>query len=100
MMQSVRRLLCKSTRAISALISLARDRDFLLILNWHQITPRFDPKLHHRYTWTEFKHFASTIDYLVRHFRVVSLSETLKRIKNGNLEGRCVALTFDDGDIS
>jgi peptidoglycan/xylan/chitin deacetylase (PgdA/CDA1 family) len=96
----LRRLVSRATREISARTWLASHGDFLLILNWHQITPHFDSDVHHRYTWTALNSFAAAVDYLTAHFRVVPLHEALKRIERGSLGGRCVALTFDDGDVS
>ncbi len=79
---------------------LKSHREFVLIFNWHQITPSFDPQIHHRYTWTALNRFKATIEYLSTHFRIVPLGEAVERIKSGSFAGRRVALTFDDGDIS
>lgn len=94
------RCFSRSARAISALSWLASHRDFLLILNWHQITPSFDSEIHHLYTWTALDRFTAAVDHLAAHFRVVPLPEAVKRITAGSFWGRCLALTFDDGDAS
>ena len=65
--------------------------DFLVILNWHQITPVFDPFVHHRYTWTQLDTFISNIDYLAAEFQVLPLHEAIKRFNRGSrpLRGTC-----------
>lgn len=78
----------------------ARHRDFLAVLNWHQVSPEFDPRLHHKYTWTSFANFAKSIDWLNENRCIVALPDAIAALKEGRLLGRCVALTFDDGDAS
>jgi peptidoglycan/xylan/chitin deacetylase (PgdA/CDA1 family) len=75
-------------------------RDALLIFNWHQVSPTFNPFSQHEYTWTSFDAFETSVDYLSRNYRIVPLHGALNQLKSGTLRGRCVALTFDDGDIS
>jgi peptidoglycan/xylan/chitin deacetylase (PgdA/CDA1 family) len=96
----LRRFLSGPARAIVTSIWLAGHRNFLMILNWHQITPCFDPGLHHHYTWTALGTFSAAIDFLAAAFQIVPLQGALERAKAGNIRGRCVALTFDDGDVS
>ena len=74
--------------------------DFLIIFNWHQVTPLFDPLRHHRHTWTELKQFETQIDYLTAKFGILPLNDAIGRLNRGVLRGSCAALTFDDGDIS
>jgi peptidoglycan/xylan/chitin deacetylase (PgdA/CDA1 family) len=76
------------------------NRDFLMVFNWHQVTPLFDPFRHHKYTWTELKKFELEIDYLSAKFRILPLHEAIDLLNRGNLRGPCAALTFDDGDSS
>ncbi len=89
---------------ITRLARVARWRrshkDFLVIFNWHQITPIFDPYIHHKYTWTHLKKFKKEVDYLVREFQIIPLHEAIGRLKRGCLHGPCASLSFDDGDIS
>jgi peptidoglycan/xylan/chitin deacetylase (PgdA/CDA1 family) len=92
--------LLRFIRSISESAWLKRHPDFLLVLNWHQITPTFDANIHHRYTWTALDTFITAVDYLAAHFRIVPLQEAVERIKTTKIEGQCVALTFDDGDVS
>jgi peptidoglycan/xylan/chitin deacetylase (PgdA/CDA1 family) len=86
--------------ALRALAWRRSHRDFLIILNWHQITPLFDPLRHHRYTWTELAQFEAQIDYLAGKFEILALDDAIRQLDCGGLRGSCVALTFDDGDIS
>jgi peptidoglycan/xylan/chitin deacetylase (PgdA/CDA1 family) len=74
--------------------------NFLIIFNWHQITPAFDPLLHHQYTWTRLQDFGAAVDDLSARFRILPLHEAIARINRGDLRGACAVLTFDDGDSS
>jgi peptidoglycan/xylan/chitin deacetylase (PgdA/CDA1 family) len=78
----------------------ATHETFLIVLNWHQVTPQFDPTRHHRYTWTQLEAFKENVAYLSRNFRILPLHEAMQRLSAGTLKGRCVALSFDDGDAS
>ena len=71
-----------------------------MIFNWHQVAPLFIPGIHHPYTWTSLDVFSSCIDHLTARFKIMPLHEGLKLIGSGKLRGRCVSLTFDDGDAS
>ncbi len=75
-------------------------RDFLVIFNWHQITPEFDPIRHHKYTWTPLDLFNSTVEALASEFEILPLHKAIDQIARGSLRGPCAALTFDDGDAS
>jgi peptidoglycan/xylan/chitin deacetylase (PgdA/CDA1 family) len=89
--------------ALHALRAFAWKRshsDFLLVCIWHQVTPVFDPLLHHKFTWTELKKFEIAIDYLASKFEVLPLQDAISQLNRGTLRGPCAALTFDDGDIS
>jgi len=77
-----------------------RQEHFLVIVNWHQVTPSFDPTRHYRVTWTAMSDFEKQIDYLASDFQVLPLDEAIRRLKQGRLRGACAALAFDDGDIS
>lgn len=70
------------------------------MLNWHQVTPEFDANTQHKYTWTQLDVFKAAVRYLEEKFRIVPLHDALASISRGILHGPCVALTFDDGDIS
>jgi peptidoglycan/xylan/chitin deacetylase (PgdA/CDA1 family) len=42
-------------------------------------------------------YFLRQVNYLLRHYRVVSLSEAVELIRNGEVKTPTVAITFDDG---
>lgn len=86
-------------RVAATAIQLTR-RDFLAVFNYHQVSPKFEPKYHLRSTWTELAHFERQVLELRSRFNVVRLPDAIRQIKDGTLRGPCVALTFDDGDIS
>jgi peptidoglycan/xylan/chitin deacetylase (PgdA/CDA1 family) len=77
-----------------------KNDDFLIVLNWHQVSPAFDPELHHKYTWTPLAAFETAVDHLSSRFQIVALHEAITRISRGHLRGPCAALTFDDGDVT
>jgi len=69
----------------------AAHREPVVVLFYHRIADdRANP-------WTTSnRHFARQIEWLARHFQIVSLEEAQRRIREGN--GRpCVSITFDDG---
>lgn len=75
-------------------------RDFLAVFNYHQVSPKFEPKYHLRSTWTELAHFEKQILAVRSRFTVLRLPDAIKRLKEGTLRGPCAAFTLDDGDIS
>src|SRR5437764_11279394 len=77
-----------------------RSPNFLIVFNWHQDTPVFDPERHHPGTWTSVEALAAELDDLAAEFQIVALPQALERLEHGRLRGPCVALTFDDGDPS
>lgn len=91
-------------RSISKRLRAARWRrnndDFLLIFNWHQVAPSFDPIYHHRFTWTDLGQFEAELRYLESQFKILPLQESIEQLKRASLRGPCAALTFDDGDVS
>jgi len=90
----------KITKRLRAAWWRKHHNDFLLIFNWHQVTPSFDPAYHHRYTWTQLEQFETELAYLTDRFRILALPEAISRLDRGSLQGPCATLTFDDGDIS
>jgi peptidoglycan/xylan/chitin deacetylase (PgdA/CDA1 family) len=74
--------------------------NFLLIFNWHQITPVFDACCHHKYTWTQFNNFEEEVKFLMTELQILPLNEAISRLKSRSLRGPCASLTFDDGDAS
>jgi len=88
-------------RAVRKVKVFARSKtDFLLVFNWHQVTPEFEPARHGKYTWTRLADFERELDYLQAEYQVVPLAEALGQMERGKFRGGCVSLTFDDGDVS
>jgi peptidoglycan/xylan/chitin deacetylase (PgdA/CDA1 family) len=75
-------------------------RDALVVLNYHQVSPVFDPAIHFAGTWTSLVDFERAVEHLQRSYRIVRLSEGLRRLQEGTLRGIVVALSFDDGHHS
>lgn len=59
--------------------------------------------MYHRFSeveeWgkTSRKTFETHLKYLTRHYKIISLSDAVKYLKEGNLPKRCAVLTIDDG---
>jgi folate-dependent phosphoribosylglycinamide formyltransferase PurN/peptidoglycan/xylan/chitin deacetylase (PgdA/CDA1 family) len=69
-----------------------RKADFpVMILYHHLVSDR-----PHRFG-VSTSYFLRQVNYLLRHYRVVSLSEAVELIRNGPVEVPTVAITFDDG---
>lgn len=64
------------------------------VLLYHRVNPDADPY----FPGVSTEVFDAQMDYLARHYRVLSLEEILKRIENGlEVEPYTIAITFDDG---
>jgi peptidoglycan/xylan/chitin deacetylase (PgdA/CDA1 family) len=87
-------------RYLKAALWRQRNKNFLIIFNWHQVTPDFDPARHYEGTWTSVDVLAREIDYLATEFDIIPLHRGIKELREGGPRGRCVSLTFDDGDQS
>lgn len=94
------RIISRAAHRASLAVWNAQHRNFLIALSWHQVTAEFDPRIHHKYTWTPFADFKRCIDYLAENYHIVALPDAIAALKEHRLSGRCVALTFDDGDAS
>jgi hypothetical protein len=69
-----------------------RNRDFpVMILYHHLVSDRS-----HRFG-VGTAYFLRQVNYLLRHYRVVSLSEAVRLIREGPVTVPTVAITFDDG---
>lgn len=66
----------------------------LTILLYHWVLPEPDPILPSRF---HAGMFGRQLDILKRFYRVLPLSDALKRLERNNLPGRSVSITFDDG---
>ncbi|HEY2961180.1 MAG TPA: polysaccharide deacetylase family protein [Pyrinomonadaceae bacterium] len=75
------------------------NRKRVVILCYHGVTERRERHPADRYgLHIRADRFEAQLDYLRRHFRVISLAEFLEaRQSNGPLPDRAVVLTFDDG---
>jgi peptidoglycan/xylan/chitin deacetylase (PgdA/CDA1 family) len=72
----------------------------LVIFNYHQVSPAFDPLTQSEYTWTQLDHFRRELEFIKGYFKVLPLHEAIDCLKRSAVPGVCAALTFDDGDIS
>jgi peptidoglycan/xylan/chitin deacetylase (PgdA/CDA1 family) len=71
-----------------------RQRDGLIVLTYHS----FGPADEHPYlSRLPVAQFERQIDYLQRHYRIVSLAEGIANLARGGAERPMVALTVDDG---
>jgi len=71
-----------------------RTRNFpVMILYHHLVADR-----PHRFG-VGTAYFLRQVNYLLRHYRVVSLSEAVKLIRQGPVDRPTVAITFDDGYV-
>jgi peptidoglycan/xylan/chitin deacetylase (PgdA/CDA1 family) len=70
----------------------ARHRVPVVVLFYHRIA---DDRAN-RWT-TSHRTFARQIDWLARHFEIVSLAEAQRRVQSGHNTRPCVSITFDDG---
>jgi folate-dependent phosphoribosylglycinamide formyltransferase PurN len=69
-----------------------RDRNFpVMILYHHLVSDR-----PHRFG-VGTSYFLRQVNYLLRHYRVVSLSEAVRLIREGPVTRPTIAITFDDG---
>ncbi len=75
-------------------LSLRREKGGVLrILVYHRIIPEgksISPAVSR-------KNFLKQLEYLKKHYRVISLDEGIRRFKEKNLPPRTVCITFDDG---
>lgn len=70
----------------------------LLLPYHHLVSDREVPHIHHLYPYKGTKAFETDLDYLLKHFRPVSLPEVIHAVKeNRPLNGNSFLLTFDDG---
>lgn len=66
----------------------------LSILIFHRVLPRPDPLLPGEPSATEF---AALLAHLARRFTVLPLDEAIRKMSEGSLPSRALAITFDDG---
>jgi peptidoglycan/xylan/chitin deacetylase (PgdA/CDA1 family) len=100
MLQAVKRAALRAAKASGAFAGVARSRwrqERLLILCYHGVSiddeHRWNPGL-----YLEYKVFRARMELLRQgEYCVLPLSEAVRRLEAGDLPGRSVALTFDDG---
>lgn len=71
-----------------------------MIINFHQITEKFDPQYHLKGTWTNINEFDKLLIQLKNKFKIVPLYEGIKIVKENRLSEKLISITFDDGDQS
>jgi peptidoglycan/xylan/chitin deacetylase (PgdA/CDA1 family) len=77
-----------------------RHGRLLVVFNYHQVSPTFDPRFQSEHTWTSLDHFRRQVEFIKSYFSVLPLPEAIDRLKRHALKGIHAAITFDDGDIS
>jgi peptidoglycan/xylan/chitin deacetylase (PgdA/CDA1 family) len=80
--------------------SLLMPRNKLLVFNFHQSSPTFNPQLNGKYIWSSIDFLEEQLLFISQNYKVVSLYEGYVDLKKGSSKGTSVAITFDDGDIS
>ena len=75
-------------------------KNYYVILNFHQVTEKFDPKYHIKGTWTDIGLFEDTIQQLKQEFQIIPLKEGINLVNSHKLKGKLLSITFDDGDKS
>lgn len=69
-----------------------RKKDFPVMILYHHLV---SDRPHHLGVSTAY--FLRQVNYLLRHYRVVSLSEAVALVRKGGVAVPTVAITFDDG---
>ena len=70
----------------------------LLMPVYHLATDLSAPHISHIYRTRRLAEFRADLDFLLRHYRPISIGELWDSLKDGKLpEGKCFFLSFDDG---
>jgi len=72
----------------------------LIILNYHQVSPRFDTLTNGKYIWNELSFFTCQLEFLKKNFTILSLTEAVAQLRENRIHETIIALTFDDADKS
>lgn len=75
-------------------------RDFLLIFNFHRISPQLHEGETSSGTWTSAHDFETGLRFAANEFTIIPLQNAVHAIAKGSLRGRNCAFTIDDGDES
>jgi peptidoglycan/xylan/chitin deacetylase (PgdA/CDA1 family) len=81
-------------RVLGGVTSPRGDAAKLTVLLYHRVLPRPDPLVPHEPDAAEFD---AQLACLARVFRVVSLEDGLRKLREGTLPARAICITFDDG---
>ena len=79
---------------------LKKRKNKLRVFTFHGVYDSHNPQLKQLPTSVLKEHFISEISELTKRSNIVPLYDTLVKLEAGEPIGECVALTFDDGDIS
>ena len=72
----------------------------LTVFNYHQIGKVFNATVQSKGTYTESQFFEEQMIWLKNNYTMVKLHDGLEKMYANDLQGECVAITFDDGDKS
>ncbi|NOZ34228.1 MAG: polysaccharide deacetylase family protein [Chlorobi bacterium] len=75
-------------------------RKRLIILTYHQVSKVFNPQFNHKNVWLSADIFEEQLKQFKTKYKVLSLPEAIKRLKQNKITETTFVLTFDDGDIS
>lgn len=70
----------------------------LVVPYYHMVSDTNVPHVSHLYRFRTIAEFTADVEYLLRHFKPVALSDIVNALNGGNaLDRPCFHLTFDDG---
>jgi peptidoglycan/xylan/chitin deacetylase (PgdA/CDA1 family) len=81
-------------RTTATILTATPGTRALLVLIYHRVLAEPDPLLADE---PDARAFAAQMDLVARLFNVVDLVEGVKKLRDGNLPPRALAITFDDG---
>lgn len=91
--------LLSKVRYYSGLISILRflGRDYVKILLYHSVSENENCFIRGSDIWVSALTFSDHLNYIKRHYNVISLRKLVDSLKRGKIPPRSVVLTFDDG---
>lgn len=75
-------------------------KNYFMIINFHQLSEKYDPRLHWDGTWTNINNFENLLLELKNHYKIIPLSEGIYMTKKSEIKDKLLSITFDDGDQS